>query len=69
MNDSIGEMRRLLDEIIGHLEAGTDPEERKAITKLQRIVAVASTMVLISACVGSPLYRRPRPSLASTTTA
>ena len=46
MNDSIGEMRRLLDEIIGHLKAGTDPEERKAITKLQRIVAVASTMVL-----------------------
>ena len=46
MNDSIGEMRRLLEEIIGHLKAGTDPQKRKAVTKLQRIVAVASTMVL-----------------------
>ena len=46
MNDSIGEMRRLLEEIVGHLKAGTNPEERKAVTKLQRIVAVASTMIL-----------------------
>jgi hypothetical protein len=46
MNDSIGEMRRLLEEIVGHLKAGMDPEERKAVTKLQRIAVVASTMVL-----------------------
>ena len=35
MNDSIGEMRRLLEEIVGHLKAGTHPEERKAVTKLR----------------------------------
>ena len=46
MNDSIGEMRRLLEEIVGHLKAGTNAEEQKAVTKLQRIAAVASTMVL-----------------------
>ena len=46
MNESIGEMRRLLEEIVGHLKVGTNPEERKAVTKLQRIAAVASTMVL-----------------------
>ena len=39
-------MRRLLEEIVVHLQAGTSPEERKAVTKLQRIAAVASTMVL-----------------------
>ena len=46
MNDSIGEMRRLLEEIVDHLKAGTNPEEQKAITKLQRIAGAASTMVL-----------------------
>jgi hypothetical protein len=46
MNDSIGEMRRLLEEIVGHLKTGTNSEEQKAVTKLQRIVAVASTMIL-----------------------
>ena len=46
MNDSIGEMRRLLEEIVGHLKAGTNPEKRKAVTKLQRIAVVATTMVV-----------------------
>jgi hypothetical protein len=46
MNESIGEMTRLLEEIVGHLKAGTDREKRKAVTKLERIVAVASTMIL-----------------------
>ena len=46
MNDSIGEIRRLLEEIVGHLRAGTNSEEREAISKLQRIAAVASTMML-----------------------
>jgi hypothetical protein len=46
MNESIGEMTRLLEEIVGHLKAGTNPEKRKAVTKLERIAAVASTLVL-----------------------
>ena len=46
MNDSIGEIRQLLQEIVGHLEAGTDAEKRRAVTKLRRIAAIASTMVL-----------------------
>ena len=46
MNDSIGEMRRFLEEIVCHLKAGTNPEKRTVVTKLQRIAAVASTMAL-----------------------
>jgi hypothetical protein len=44
MNESISEIQRLLQEIAGHVEADTRPETRKAVAKLQRIAAVASTM-------------------------
>lgn len=46
MNESIAEMSRLLEEIVGHLKVGTSPEKQKAVNKLQRIAAVTSTMVL-----------------------
>ena len=46
MNESISDIQRLLQEIADHLKSGTNPEKRKAVTKLQRIVAVASTVVL-----------------------
>jgi hypothetical protein len=43
MNESINEIERLLREITSHLSAGTKMDTRKAVTKLQRIAALAST--------------------------
>jgi hypothetical protein len=43
MNESINEIERLLREITSHLGAGTKMDTRKAVTKLQRIAALAST--------------------------
>jgi hypothetical protein len=44
MNESIGEIQRLLQEIVGHVKAGTTTDTRKAVTKLERIAALASTL-------------------------
>ena len=46
MNDSIGEMQRLLQEIADHLTSGTKTDTRKAVAKLERIAALASTLAL-----------------------
>jgi len=46
MNDSIGEIQRLLQEIADHLNSGTKTDTRKAVTKLDRIAALASTLAL-----------------------
>lgn len=46
MNESISEIQRLLQEIVGHLKAGTKTDARKAVTKLERIATLASTLAL-----------------------
>ncbi len=46
MNEGISEIQRLLEEIVGHLKAGTTTDTRKAVAKLQRIAALASTLAL-----------------------
>lgn len=46
MNESISEIQRLLQEIVGHVTAGTPTDTRKAVTKLERIAALASTLAL-----------------------
>jgi hypothetical protein len=46
MNDSIGEIQRLLKEIADHLTCGTKTDTRKAVAKLERIAALASTWAL-----------------------
>ena len=43
MNESIGEIQRLIQEIVVHLSSGTKMDARKAVTKLERIAALAST--------------------------
>jgi hypothetical protein len=45
-NESLGEMLGLLREVDGHFNSGTKADMRKAITKLDRIVALASTLAL-----------------------
>ena len=46
MNESINEIQRLLPEIAQHLSTGTREDARKAVSKLQRIAALASTSAL-----------------------
>jgi hypothetical protein len=46
MNEGINEIRRLLLEIAEHLKAGTTADTRKAVAKLERIAALASTLAL-----------------------
>jgi hypothetical protein len=46
MNQSISEIQRLLQQIADHLKSGTKMDTRKAVTKLQRIAALASTLAL-----------------------
>jgi len=46
MNESFSEIQRLLSEIVDHLKAGTTTDTRKAVTKLERIAALASTSAL-----------------------
>lgn len=43
MNESIIEIQRLL---VGHLRSGTKMDARKAVAKLERIAALASTSAL-----------------------
>jgi hypothetical protein len=45
-NESVGEMLGLLQEVGGHLKSGTKADMHKAMTKLNRIVALASTLAL-----------------------
>jgi hypothetical protein len=44
MNESLSEIQRLLRETADHLNSGTKNDSRKAVMKLQRIAALASTM-------------------------
>jgi hypothetical protein len=44
MNESISEIQRLLQEIVGHLKSGTKADTRKVVAKLERIAALASTL-------------------------
>ena len=46
MNESINEIKRLLHEIVEHVKTGTTSDTRKAVTKLERIAALASTLAL-----------------------
>jgi hypothetical protein len=46
MNESIGEIQRLLHEIVAHLNSGTKMDARRAVAKLERIAALASTAAL-----------------------
>jgi hypothetical protein len=46
MTESIGEIQRLLQEIIAHLSSGTKTDARKAVAKLERVAALASTAAL-----------------------
>jgi hypothetical protein len=46
MNESIGEIQQLLQEIAAHLSSGTKMDARRAVAKLERIAALASTMAL-----------------------
>ena len=46
MNEGISEIQKLLQEIVGLLKAGTTTDTRKAVAKLERIAAVASTLAL-----------------------
>jgi len=46
MNESISEIHRLLQEIVGHLKVGTTTDMRKAVAKLERIATLAATLAL-----------------------
>ena len=46
MNESISEIQRLLREIVAHLSSGTKTDARRAVAKLERIAALASTAAL-----------------------
>ena len=46
MNETIGEIQRLIREIVAHLSTGTKTDARKAVAKLERIAALASTAAL-----------------------
>ena len=46
MDDSISEIQRLIGEVAEHLRAGTSADTRKAVAKLERIAALASTLAL-----------------------
>ena len=46
MNETIGEIQRLIREIVAHLSTGTKMDARKAVAKLERIAALASAAAL-----------------------
>ena len=50
VNESINEIQKLLREIVEHLSANTKMDARKAVSKLQRIAALASTSALTIQC-------------------
>jgi hypothetical protein len=47
MNQSIVEMQQLLKEVVGHLQADTKADKRKAAAKLERMASLASTVALM----------------------
>jgi hypothetical protein len=46
MNEGISRINRLLQEILGHLKAGTTADAQKTVAKLAWIAALSSTLVL-----------------------
>ena len=46
MNETLVEIQRLIEEIAAHLGAATKSEDRKAVSKLERISALAATSAL-----------------------
>jgi hypothetical protein len=46
MNESISEIQRLLGEVAEDLRTGTSADTRKAVAKVERIAALASTLAL-----------------------
>ena len=44
MNESIATIDRLLREVVEHLKSGTKADKAAAVSKLQRISSIASTM-------------------------
>jgi len=46
MKESIAEAQQLLEQIIGHVNAGTRADTRHAAAKWARIAAIASTSAL-----------------------
>jgi hypothetical protein len=42
--ESLSDIQRLLQEIDGHLKAGTTTDIRKAVRKLERIAGLAATL-------------------------
>jgi hypothetical protein len=46
MEEGISEIQRLLQEIAAHVKGGTATDTRKAVAKLERIAALASTLAL-----------------------
>jgi hypothetical protein len=46
VEEDISEIQRLLQEIAAHVKGGTATDTRKAVAKLERIAALASTLAL-----------------------
>ena len=44
MNESIAQLDGLLRDVVDHLKAGTKPDRRAAVLKLDRLAAVATTL-------------------------
>jgi hypothetical protein len=44
MNESITMLDNLLRDVVEHLKAGTRPDRRAAVLKLERLAAVATTL-------------------------
>jgi hypothetical protein len=44
MNESIAQIDSLLRDVVDHLRAGTKPDRRAAVLKLDRLAAVATTL-------------------------
>ena len=44
MNESIAQLDTLLRDVVEHLKAGTKPDRRAAVLKLERLAAVATTL-------------------------
>jgi hypothetical protein len=44
MNESIAQLDSLLRAVVDHLKAGTKPDRRAAVLKLDRLAAVATTL-------------------------
>jgi hypothetical protein len=44
MNESITMLDNLLRDVVEHLKAGTKPDRRAAVLKLERLAAVATTL-------------------------